>query len=255
MEKLLGLPVLASKHGKDVDNLIIYVHWLMLALFIGWLIYFGYTLVRFRASRNKKADYIGVRGHASNYIEGAVAVIEAILLIGFAIPLWASVVDNPPPDSESTVVRVVAQQFGWNHLYPGTNGAFGRQDMALSSADNKFGKDKADPSGTDDFETLNDMHVVLNKPVLVYLTSMDVIHSFKIIALRVTQDAIPGMRIPLWFTPIQPGRYQINCAQLCGAGHASMSQGFLTVETQDKYDAWVREKSKGGAAGGASAFE
>ena len=56
----------------------------------------------------------------------------------------------------------------------------------------------------------------------IYLSSKDVIHSLKIISMRVCQDAIPGLRIPVWFTPVREGRYQINCAQLCGNGHASM---------------------------------
>ena len=76
MNKLLGLPPLASQHGEDVDNLIIYVHWLMIILFVGWLAYFAYALFRFHRSRNPKADYFGVRNHASNYIEGAVALVE-----------------------------------------------------------------------------------------------------------------------------------------------------------------------------------
>jgi len=97
-----------------VDNLIIYVHWLMIALFIGWLSYFAYALFRFRRSRNPKADYFGVKGHASNYIEGAVAIIEGVLLIGVAVPLWAKAVDKFPKESDSTVIQVVGQQFQWN---------------------------------------------------------------------------------------------------------------------------------------------
>src|SRR6185295_14828912 len=92
LRELLQLPVLASKHGKDVDTLIILVHLLMIALFVGWLAYFCYTLFRFHRSRNPRADYLGVRNHASNYIEIIVAVIEAVLLIGFAVPLWANAV-------------------------------------------------------------------------------------------------------------------------------------------------------------------
>jgi len=99
MENLLGLPALASEHGKDVDNLIIYVHWLMIVLFVGWLAYFAYTLFRFHRSRNPKADYVGVKNHASNYIEGAVAVIEGVLLIGVAVPLWAKSTDKFPNEN------------------------------------------------------------------------------------------------------------------------------------------------------------
>jgi cytochrome c oxidase subunit 2 len=240
---ILGLPPLASKNGQDVDNLIIYVHWLMLALFIGWMIYFFYAVNRFRSSRNPKADYVGVRNHASSYIELAVAAIEAVLLIFIAVPLWAKAVDKFPPASESTVIQVVAQQFAWNARYAGPDGIFGRQDMKFVKSDNVFGVDPADPNGKDDIQTLNDIHVVVNKPVIIYLSSKDVIHSLKIIAMRVCQDAIPGLRIPLWFTPDRIGRYQINCAQLCGPGHASMTGGYLTVESQADFDKWIKSKS------------
>src|SRR5437879_5113449 len=159
MEKLLGLPVLASEHGKDVDNLIIYVHWLMIVLFVGWLAYFAYALFRFRRSRNPKADYIGVKSHASSYIEVAVALVEAILLIGLAVPLWAKAMDKFPKDSESTVIQVVAQQFNWNFRYPGKDGLFGKQSMQFVTTTNVFGIDPTDPNGKDDVQTLNDVHV------------------------------------------------------------------------------------------------
>jgi len=131
MRQLLGLPVLASEHGQQVDNLIIYVHWLMIVLFVGWLAYFAYALFRFQRSRNPKADYFGVKSHASNYIEGAVALVEGILLLGFAVPFWAQAVDKFPKESDSTLVQVVAQQFAWNIRYPGKDGIFGKQDMHL----------------------------------------------------------------------------------------------------------------------------
>src|SRR5215469_5899588 len=117
--KLLGMPPLASSNGQDVDNLIIYVHWLMLALFIGWIIYFFFVVWRFQRSRNPKADYHGVRNHASNYIELVVAVVEAVLLICVAVPLWSKAVDKFPAASQSTVVQIVAQQYAWNVRYPG----------------------------------------------------------------------------------------------------------------------------------------
>jgi cytochrome c oxidase subunit II len=117
--KLLGLPELASVHGDDVDRLIVYVHYLMIVLFVGWTGYFLYTLWRFRKGRNPKADYVGVTSHASSYLELAVAAVEVILLVGFAVPLWAKVVDKFPSDQESQMVRVTGQQFAWSARYPG----------------------------------------------------------------------------------------------------------------------------------------
>jgi cytochrome c oxidase subunit 2 len=242
-DKILGLPPLASENGHDVDNLIIYVHWLMLALFVGWIIYFFYAVNRFRRSRHPKADYVGVRNHASSYMEITVAAIEAVLLIFIAVPLWAKAVDKFPPAKDSTVIQVVAQQFVWNARYAGPDGVFARQDMKLVTADNIFGVDSADPNGKDDVQVLNEIHVPVNKPVIIYCSSKDVIHSLKIIAMRVCQDCIPGLRIPCWFVPTQVGRYQINCAQLCGNGHAAMTGGFITVESQADFDKWLRSKS------------
>jgi len=248
MEKLLGLPVLASDHGKSVDNLIIYVHWLMIVLFVGWLAYFAYTLFRFHRSRNPKADYIGVKSHASSYIEGAVAIVEGVLLIAVAVPLWAKAVGSLPPENQSTVIQIVAQQFYWNARYPGKDGKFGKQDMKLVNTSNVFGVDPNDAAGKDDIQVMNEIHVVVNKPVIAYISSKDVIHSFKIIAMRVTQDALPGMRVPIWFTPTQVGTYQINCAQLCGNSHSAMTGGSLVVQTQEDFDKWLATKTPGAAS-------
>jgi cytochrome c oxidase subunit 2 len=245
---LLGMPVLASSNGQDVDNLIIYVHWLMLALFIGWIIYFFYAVWRFHHKRNPRADYHGVRNHASNYIELTVAGVEAVLLIFVAVPLWAKAVDKFPPADKATVIQVVGQQYAWNVRYPGSDGIFGRQDMRFVSTTNVFGVDPTDPNGKDDVQLLNEIHVPINKPVIIYVSSKDVIHSFKIIAMRVCQDAIPGLRIPVWFTPTQIGRYQINCAQLCGPGHSSMTGGYVTVDSPEDYDKWLKSKAPGPAA-------
>src|SRR6267154_4640645 len=191
MSKLLGLPVLASEHGQQVDNLIIYVHWLMIVLFVGWLAYFAYALFRFHHSRNPKADYVGVKNHASSYIEVAVAVVEGVLLIAVAVPLWSKAV-TVPKEEGSTQVQIVGQQFNWNARYPGKDGKFGQSDMHFVNSTNTFGLDPADPNGKDDIQlTLGEMHVPVNKPVVAYVSSRDVIHSFKVIAMRVTQDAIP----------------------------------------------------------------
>jgi len=245
---VLGLPELASTNGQAVDDLMVYLHWLMLILFVGWILYFGYVLWRFSASRNPRANHEGTKSHIPSAAELFVVVVEAILLLGFAIPLWAKNVRDFPKPEDSTVIQIVAQQFAWNARYPGPDGKFGRQDMKLVTNDNVFGIDPADDDGKDDIQVLNDIHVPINKPVLVYLSSKDVIHSVKLVAMRVTQDAIPGLRIPFTFTPNKLGRYQIECAQLCGGGHAQMAGGFVTVESPKDYAKWLRSKSGTGTA-------
>src|SRR5262245_3495204 len=140
--KLLNLPLLGSEHGRQVDDMIVYVHALMAALFIGWLAYFFIAVFKFRKSKNPKADYVGVKGHISNYLEGAVALVEAILLIGFAVPLWAKVVTHPPDEKDAVVINILGRQFNWNGHYAGPDGKMGRQSLALSSGSDPFGVDR-----------------------------------------------------------------------------------------------------------------
>jgi cytochrome c oxidase subunit 2 len=242
LSRVLHLPILASKHGRNVDALIIYVHWLMIALFVGWITYFFYTVYRFRKSKNPKADYAGVKTHASTYIEVAVAAVEGVLLLGMAVPLWAKSVDKFPAEKDATVLRVTAEQFQWNSRYPGADGIFGKQDFRSVDASNPLGYVADDANGKDDFES-KEFHVPIDKPVIIYLTSKDVIHSFQLDPMRITQDAIPGMRIPTQFTPTRIGQYQIQCAQLCGSGHSTM-KGFLTVDSAEDYQKWLAEKLK-----------
>lgn len=243
--KLLGLPDIASEQAVEVNKLVIYIHTLMIVLFVGWFIYFLFVLWRFQRRRNPKGDYLGVRNHASSYLEFTVAGIEAALLLFVAIPIWAKAVDKFPKESKSTVFHVMGQQFAWNARYPGLDGKFGKQDLRLVKADNTFGVDPNDPAGKDDIVVLNEMHVPVNKPVIVHISSRDVIHSFKVLAMRVTQDAVPGMRIPAWFKPTKEGRFQVYCAQLCGNGHAAMAQGVIVVESQANYDKWLASKTGG----------
>lgn len=203
MLDFLGLPPDASAHGAEIDNMMVVIHWLMFVLFIGWGAFFTYVLVRFRRSRQQTADYSGVKTHASSYLEIAVAVFEGILIIGFAVPLWAQRVNEFPEERDAVVVRVVAEQFAWNVHYPGADGIFGPTDINLVSADNPIGLDRSDMDAKDDIVTINQLVLPLGKPAIVRLTSKDVIHSFGIPLLRVKQDAVPGQIIPVWFEPIQ----------------------------------------------------
>jgi cytochrome c oxidase subunit 2 len=250
------MPRLASQHGAALDHTNDIVHWVMLVLFVGWSLFFLYVLWRFRAKRNPVADHKGVTSHTSTWLEGAVALVEAILLIGFSIPLWAQRVEGFPAPQDATRVRVVAQQFAWNIHYPGPDGKFGKTDIAkIDLQTNPLGLDRTDPDAKDDIVTLNQLHLPVDKPVIVDLSSKDVIHSFNLKEFRVKQDAIPGLTIPLWFVPNVTTEqmrqkvgnpeftYEIACAQLCGLGHYSM-RGYVTIHTQDDFDAWLKAEGE-----------
>jgi cytochrome c oxidase subunit 2 len=203
LDKILGLPLSASEHAARVDRLMLYVHILMVVLFVGWSLFFFYTLFRFRKGRNPKADYTGVKTHASSYLEATVAIVEVLLLVGLSIPFWAWKVSAFPTDPATVHVRVIAQQFAWNIHYPGPDGIFGRTDIKLvDEQTNPIGLDrKGDPHAKDDIVTLNQLHLPVNRPAVIEITTKDVIHSFFLPVMRVKQDAIPGMLIPIHFVP------------------------------------------------------
>ena len=238
MQTFLAMfPKQASTHAAEVDQMTVLVHWLMLVLFVGWGLFFIFVLFRFRRGANPKASYTGAKGKISKGLEVAVALIEVLLLVFYAIPAWAKRVKAFPSESEAVVVRVVAEQFAWNIHYPGPDGKFGRTDIALVSADNPIGLDRRDPDAKDDITTINQLNLPIDRPVLVHLTSKDVIHSFGLYEMRVKQDAIPGMTIPVWFIPNRVGEYEIACSQLCGLGHFRM-RGFITIQSAADYKKW-----------------
>ncbi len=243
MEGLIGkfFPTDASAHGAHLDHMTYMVHWLMLVLFVGWGAYFLYVLFRFRSGRNEQADYEGVKSHISTYSEIGVAVIEAVLLIGFALPAWAAWVSPHPDDADPLMVRVIGEQFAWNVHYPGPDGVFGSADIERIDPTNPIGLDPDDPAGADDVTTINQLRLPVDQPVTVMLSSKDVIHSFALPVMRVKQDAIPGMEVAVRFTPVKTNgdeRWEIACAQLCGLGHYRM-RGFLHILPADEFQAWM----------------
>ena len=244
MYEFLQIPLQASAHAAQIDQMTVVVHWLMLILFVGWGGFFLFTLVRFRQGAHPKADYHGVKSHFSKYLEIGVGIIESVLLVAFAIPAWAARVDAFPAETESTVVRVVAEQFAWNVHYPGSDGQFGRTDIKLVNANNPLGLDRTDPAAKDDFNSINQLALPVDKPAIIHLSSKDVIHSFSLIQMRVKQDAVPGINIPVWFTPTMTGDWEINCSQLCGLGHYR-KRGFYSIKTQADYEAWLKEQAAG----------
>jgi cytochrome c oxidase subunit II len=232
----------ASAHAARIDVVLMLVHGLMAVLFVGWALYFGWVLVRFRRGRQPHADHHGAKGRVAFWVEIGVVAAEGVLLVGFALPVWFTRTSAAPRDPRAIVVQVVAEQFAWNVHYPGPDGEFGRSSLALISPTNPIGLDRSSPFGRDDIVTINQLHVPIDRQVVIQLSSKDVIHSLGIPAMRVKQDAIPGVLATVWFTPILPGQFDIACSQLCGLGHYRM-RGILTVESEDAFRQWLAQQA------------
>ena len=243
MQNFLGLPVQASTHAGEIDHLIILVHYLMFALFIGWGAFFVFVLTRFRKKANPRASYDGAKGKLSKGLEIAVVLVEAILLVGYAIPAWARRVTQLPAESEAIVARVVGHQFAWEVQYAGPDGKFGATRPELIASDNPLGLDKTDPNGKDDVITTNQLVLPIDHPALVHLSSQDVIHSFGVYELRVKQDAVPGLEFPVWFIPNRIGEYEITCSQLCGLGHYRM-RGYVNIKSEADFQKWLADPNR-----------
>ncbi|MBI4348054.1 MAG: cytochrome c oxidase subunit II [Elusimicrobia bacterium] len=233
------LPLNISSIGPQLDQLFYIVHGFMAVLFVGWGIFFAYVLWRFRARPGHRAEYATDTKHLNTYLEVGVIVFELVLIFVFSLPLWASAKYQLPDAKDAVNVEVVAEQFAWNIRYPGPDGKFGKRSPALMNLNNPIGLDRTDKAAQDDVVTSNELVVPKGKPVLINLTSKDVIHSFYLPVVRVKQDAIPGQSIKIWFQATETGDFEIACAQLCGAVHYRMKGQFL-VRDADEFDSWLK---------------
>ena len=237
------LPRAASSHAAAIDGMLDHVHLMVLVLFAGWAIYFAYVLIRFRQGRQPKPMKEGARGRVAMVVVGAVMLAEAVVLVGDALPVWFERTSEGNLSERPTVIRVVAEQFAWNVHYSGADGSFGRTSLELLSPTNPLGLDRSSPAGRDDLMFLSEIHVPVNRPVVIELTSKDVIHSFGVPAMRVKQDAMPGVRAPIWFIPTVQGEFEIVCSQLCGLAHHRM-RGTIKVESDEEYAKFLADQAK-----------
>ncbi len=179
-------------------------------------------------------------------------VMAAIILVGIEIltlsfvgsKVWASMYFAPPaPDSMR--VDVQAEQFAFYFRYPGPDGVFGpiHADKISDGNGNYYGLDPANDVSARDDIIVGTLTIPVNKPILLTMHSKDMIHSFYVPELRIQQDIVPGLDIPIHFTATKTGRYEIVCTQLCGLGHYSM-RAFLEVLPQDQFDQWLKGQSQ-----------
>lgn len=235
--KLFGPPAAITSVGRAVDqqyNLTLYV---TAVVFVLSQLGLAYVVFRFR-------DH-GQRAHFSrgnNTMEFVWTTATIVLFLGLGIlgrRAWAEVRFTPPA-ANAIQVEVVENQFVFNFRYPGPDGKFGKLDPKQISAStgNPLGLDSNDPAGKDDI-VVPTLTVPVNHEVDLQITSQDVVHNFFVRELRVQQDAVPGLIVPIHFTAEKIGQYEIVCTQLCGLGHSRMHT-YLNVVSDADYATFLK---------------
>jgi len=228
------LPPLASVHGREIDQMFYITLGITGAMFVLVHVLLGLFVWRYAAAGDGRAHFL----HDHRPLELTYTIIPAIgmtVLVSLSGIVWTKIHSAPP--SDALVVHVHGEQFKWTARYPGADGVFGRVDPKLLGVANPLGVDRTDGSAADDIGS-PELHLVVNRPVLIRLRARDVLHSFFVAEFRVKQDAVPGMTVELWFTPTREGQYDLACAELCGVGHYTM-RGRVRVESQAAFDAWL----------------
>ena len=217
------LPENVSSFGGDIDWLFHLIY--AITAITGILVFVTLIafLVMYRDRPGRRARYT----HGNTMLEIVWTIVPALILVVLtflSVPAWSKIKMSQPPTD--LVIEVNAKQFNWQVSYPGPDGKFGTED------DKRF---------------LDEMHVPVNKPVVVVLKSQDVIHSFFVPSFRIKQDAVPGREIRAWFDATKPGKYEWPCAELCGFGHSGM-KGWVYVHSPADYEKWAAENLKGASA-------
>jgi cytochrome c oxidase subunit II len=233
--KTWWFPPPISQHGLEYD--VQFMRTLVVTGIIFFLAQFalGWVIFRFRDD-GKRAHYT----HGNNRLESIWTTATAVLFIGLVAMgthIWAAV-HLSEPDPNAIPIECMAKQFTFTFRYPGPDGKFGRTDLKLvnDSAGNPMGLDDQDPAAKDDIVSAS-LKVPAGKPIKLILHSRDVIHNFFVREIRLKQDIVPGMEIPLYFQADKIGVYEIPCSELCGLGHFQM-RSTMEVMSPDNYEKW-----------------
>ena len=222
-----------SEHGHTIDHLFYFILWLTGVVFVATEVALFWFMWRYdgkRQSRSRRSSRTAATAWKSCW-----TIIPAATLLFIAIyqmNAWADVED---PQSGRRARR--HPRHGRRHAADaGSDRPAVRVAAALSRA-----QGQASWATPDDIFVVNDLHLPVNEEILLDLKSADVLHSFFLPNLRVKQDAVPGMKIPVWFRATETGTFDLVCAELCGWGHYKM-KGRVTVESREDFDKWLEEK-------------
>ena len=201
------LPVQGSTLAPDIDNLFFFVTLINIAFFvlIAGLIFYFVTAYR----RKSESD---VTPHFTHHQTLEIVWSVIPLIICLVVFFWGfhGFMEAKVAPGNALEIQVRAKKWVWEFEYP------------------------------DGMRTLNELHVPLNKPVRLIMSSEDVIHSFFVPSFRIKQDVVPGRYTELWFQPTVAGVHQVFCAEYCGKGHSDMLAK-VSVDDEATYQKWLVE--------------
>ena len=241
----LLLPPASSVHGAEIDGLMKVSMTLILIVFFAltpMLFYFAY---RYRGKKENTAYFFA----HNNKLEIAWTVIPTIVLtalIIYGLRTWDRAMN--PDVSEATIIEVYSKQFDWTARYSGADNILGDANFRLVEGRNTLGVDLNDDKAADDI-VVREVHLPVNKPVLLKFRSRDVIHSAFLPHFRVQMNCVPGLSTQFAFTPTKTTaemkenegedfEYVMLCNKICGSAHFNMQMKFV-VESEEDYNKWI----------------
>ena len=246
------LPEASSIHGRRTDDLFWFSMGILTIpfIFVNFLLFF--FAWKYQYKKGNKASFYP-DNHKLELVWTIVPAIVMALLVFTGWKAWSDITSDAPRDAE--VIEITGKQFNWIVRYPGVkDNKLGNYDFRLIDAQNEVGIDLSDENSFDDFTNPSEMHIPVNRPVLLKIRARDVLHSVFIPHMRVKMDAVPGMPTKFWFVPdkttadmrAETGNpkfdYEIACTEVCGQGHFSMKMR-LIVEDEVSYKKWCAEQS------------
>lgn len=153
----------------------------------------------------------------------ALLAISDFIILAKEHGTWAKIEQQAP--EKEVHIGVICRQWNFIFVYPGTDNKLYTSDDVVVDVQN------------------SELHVPVGKTVVFDLRAKDVLHDFSIPVLRLKQDAIPGRTITRWFEATKTGRYEIQCAEICGLLHSKM-RNFLVVEDEESYKKFTAELYK-----------
>jgi len=236
LAKVWWYPAAINDFGREIDAQFDRTFVITGIVFVASQLALAWVVWRYRSNGGRAQHFEG-----NNTFEGIWTIATIVLFVGLGIfgrAAWAQLHFNSAPPG-AMVIEVTGKQFNWIFRYPGADGVFGRTEAKFVDESNPVGIDDKDPAGKDDVVTLT-LGVPAGREIKLVERSLDVTHGFFVRELRLKQDALPGMLIPVHFhvDPDKIGDYEIACTQLCGSGHHRM-RATLKVMPEAEFEKWL----------------